>query len=163
MQVKKCKGKRGEEAYLSWMGCFWRLTVELLVEKLAAERLVRRGWHYWKKRLGVGVVVPVASGKMELQGCWAAIDHGVEAEVAGIDGEEDGCRGGEEKTILKMLRKNWFFAHFALFSLAPQYLKSTPIYKGGRGTCCLYRGPILVLDSVGKDLNHWLKVVIMSC
>ena len=119
MQVKKCRGRRGEEAYLGWMGCFFQLTVELLVEKLAAERLVRRGWHCWKKRLGVGVVVPVASGKMELQGCWAAIDHGVEAEVAGIDGEEDGCRGGEEKTILKMLRKNWFFCSLCTFLSCP--------------------------------------------
>jgi len=34
---------------------------------------------------------------------------------------------------------------------------------GGRGTSCLYQGPILALDSSGKNLNCWLKGVFMVC
>jgi hypothetical protein len=28
-------------------------------------------------------------------------------------------------------------------------------------TSCLYWGPILALDSIEKDLNRWLKVIII--
>jgi len=60
-------------------------------------------------------------------------------------------------------RKLVFFTHFTPVFLALQCLKSTLFYRGGRGTSCLYWGPFLALDSTKKDLNRWLKVVIMSC
>jgi hypothetical protein len=35
--------------------------------------------------------------------------------------------------------------------------------RGGREIFCFYQGPISALDSAQKDLNRWLKVVIMNC
>jgi hypothetical protein len=39
-----------------------------------------------------------------------------------------------------------------------------PLFINGRkGQSCLHWGKIIALDSVGKNLNRWLKVGIMSC
>ena len=46
----------------------------------------------------------------------------------------------------------------------PSNAWNPPISIGdGWGMFCLYWGSILVLDSAHKDLNRWLKVVIMNC
>jgi hypothetical protein len=53
---------------------------------------------------------------MELQGCWATVDHDVEVEATGIHDGEDDCSGGEEKTMLKMLKKLVFCSLCTLLS-----------------------------------------------
>ena len=50
------------------------------------------------------------------------------------------------------------------YDFVPLKAWNPPLFiMGGRGTLCLYWGQILALNSIGKDLNHWLKGVIMVC
>jgi len=58
----------------------------------------------------------------------------------------------------KKTRISWFFPTMHLDFLCLNDRNPLLFIRGGRGTSCLYRGPILALDSSKKDLNRWLMI-----
>jgi len=67
----------------------------------------------------------------------------------------------EREEQLLRTRERWFFPNFGYQSLLSQVMKSTSIYRRWKRTILSILGGNSALDSVGKDPNRWLKVVMV--
>ena len=54
----------------------------------------------------------------------------------------------------------WFFVNFGPDFLLPQIINGASIYRRWKRVIPLSRGKISAIDSVGKDLNRWLKCAL---
>jgi hypothetical protein len=123
-------------------------------------------WDCWKRMRGKGGGCPgLALQERELSlvaGCWREEENqkprgrGLEL-AAGI--------GSKGRNLQKLGENAGFLADFGPESLSSQVFNRDSIYRqcSVRGLYCLRCGKITAFDSVGKHLNHWLKVCTSSC